>query len=118
MKLPQPIDEAELRKLVSDVMADLMVSVSLQKMDTSDGMLEAGRKFIKQHNGKLDSIMTLFQTYTTQAVTAALKQADAALPGKLGYKTRNQRFEVGHDVAIDAAHQAITNELKKWEEVE
>ena len=52
--------EKELRRLISDLMADLMVDVSLEKLSKYDGdIIEKGRLYLKSHNDRLDIIMQL-----------------------------------------------------------
>lgn len=66
--------DKELRSLISDVMADLMVDVSLKKLLKNDGnILEKGRQYIKSHNSRLNLIMQLITAYTDQQVREARK---------------------------------------------
>ena len=52
--------DKELRSLISDVMADLMVDVSLNKLLKNDGdIFENGRQYIKSHNSRLNLIIQL-----------------------------------------------------------
>ena len=52
----------ELRKKISDLMADLMVDVSLKKLNKFDGgPIEKGRQYIASHNDRLSLIMQLIK---------------------------------------------------------
>ena len=52
--------DKELRRLISDLMADLMVDVSLKKLSKYDGdIIEKGRLYLDSHNDRLDIIMQL-----------------------------------------------------------
>ncbi len=52
--------DKELRRLISDLMADLMVDVSLKKLSKYDGdIIEKGRLYLESHNDRLNLIMQL-----------------------------------------------------------
>lgn len=69
----------ELRKHISDVMADLMVDVSLKKLSKHDGgPIEKGRLYIESHNGRLNFIMQLIHQHTEQAYRLGLDDATNA----------------------------------------
>lgn len=56
--------EQELREKISELMTDLMVDVSLKKLQKYDGdPIEKGRQYIASHNDRLEPIMTLITQY-------------------------------------------------------
>lgn len=106
-KPSQPIDEAELReKLVNDVLLRLETSILATRGDSYH------RAYAR--NEAVNEIVQLF----AQAVTTVLKRVDEALPEELhpgNYGANLLSSSEAHNVALGKAHQAITNELSKWE---
>lgn len=95
----------ELRNLISDVMADLMVDVSLKKLSKNDGdIFKKGRQYIKSHNSRLNLIMQLINADRERRALEA--RIDSLLTAKRRiYET--DAFELGIYLGI------IDSELKK-----
>jgi len=115
-KPPQPIDEAELRKQVIGHMSILQVKAIRAAGGTTVTSQEE-----QEIEELTDSLMSMFN----EAVTAALKRVDEALPemstDERPFTTGGQNsitMNFGFNHAIREAHQAIANELSKWEEAE
>ena len=54
--------EDELRGVVSDMLANLMIKSSLQKLDKHTDLITSGRKYIAMHNEELNNILELIRT--------------------------------------------------------
>lgn len=54
--------EDELRAVVSDMLANLMIKSSLQKLDKHTDLITSGRKYIAMHNEELSTILALIRT--------------------------------------------------------
>ena len=54
--------EDELRAIVSDILANLMIKSSLQKLDKHTDLITSGKKYIAMHNEELNTILALIRT--------------------------------------------------------
>ena len=53
--------EDELRAVVSDILTNLMIKSSLQKLDKRTDLITSGRKYIAMHNEELSTILALLR---------------------------------------------------------
>ena len=66
--------EDELRTVVSDMLTNLMIKSSLQKLDKHTDIITSGRKYIAMHNEELNTILDLIRTEKLKAQTAILQE--------------------------------------------
>ncbi len=53
--------EDEPRNVVSDILTNLMIKSSLQKLDKHTDLITSGRKYIAMHNEELNTILALIR---------------------------------------------------------
>lgn len=106
---PQPIDEVALRNEFKHLLFR-PIHIDHQNIEPDDITIT---KEGKDHY--LDEMVKI----AAQAVTAALKRVDEAIPDdsvvttKYGYHSEEKKY--GYRIGTTEAHQAITNELQEWE---
>ena len=66
-----PIEDAELRNKISDIMTNLMIESNAIRLNNYPDMLENGRRFLNAHNGRLNTVMQLINAHTARKEKAA-----------------------------------------------
>lgn len=94
--------EDELRAVVSDILANLMIKSSLQKLDKHTDLMTSGRKYIAMHNEELSTILHLIRTEKLKLLAELREQTTIFKIKAHDKKGQPHLYEAGRGVPTDA----------------